>query len=237
MSFEVRILLVSEDVLRRRQIHALLHEAGCDVTDAESSHDALAMVRIKSFDVVLVGESHGGEAPRGRYLRLRAEFQRMPILVLSASNDWSRAAEALDAGIDAYAAIPRTARELSARIRTILRRPPATETGPEGVFSIGDITLDTERRLVLKSGHAVHLTSREYSLLEYLMAHPGIALTHSALLTAVWGPERARETAYLRKYINLLRKKLDPSQPPRYLLTDSWIGYRFADPADPCGKR
>ena len=95
---------------------------------------------------------------------------------------------------------------------------------------IGNIELDPARRLVRKSGEPVHLTPKEFDLLRYLMAHAGLPITHARLLHAVWGPEYGGELEYLRTFVRQLRKKLedDPAE-PAYLLTDSHIGYRFAE--------
>jgi two-component system, OmpR family, KDP operon response regulator KdpE len=98
------------------------------------------------------------------------------------------------------------------------------------VITIGDIELDRERRLVRKSGVVVHLTPKEFDLLYSLMSHAGKPLTHARLLTNVWGTEYGNELEYLRTFVRQLRKKLedDPAR-PKYLLTESYIGYRFSD--------
>jgi len=98
------------------------------------------------------------------------------------------------------------------------------------VISIGEIELDRERRLVKKSGAIVRLTPKEFDLLYCLMSHAGKPLTHTRLLTSVWGTEYGSESEYLRTFVRQLRKKLedDPAR-PKYLLTEAYIGYRFTD--------
>jgi two-component system KDP operon response regulator KdpE len=98
------------------------------------------------------------------------------------------------------------------------------------VIQIGDIELDPARRLVSKAGAQVHLTPIEFDLLHFLMAHAGLPMTHVRLLHAVWGPEYGGELEYLRTFVRQLRKKLeeDPAE-PEYLLTESHVGYRFAE--------
>ena len=95
---------------------------------------------------------------------------------------------------------------------------------------IGNIELDPARRLVRKAGDRVHLTPKEFDLLHHLMAHAGLPMMHARLLQAVWGPEYGGELEYLRTFVRQLRKKIedDPSD-PTYLLTDSHLGYRFAE--------
>ncbi len=139
--------------------------------------------------------------------------------------------EALDAGADDYVTKPFPVRELVARVRAAVRRSQAPAGQSNVAISIGDITLDPARRLVQKQGQAVHLTPKEFDLLLYLMKHAGLPVMHARLLSAVWGPEYGNELEYLRTFIRQLRKKLeDDSAHPKYLLTDSHIGYRFREP-------
>ena len=123
-----------------------------------------------------------------------------------------------------------TIRELAARIRAAVRRSSASQADPDASIRIGNIELDPARRLVRKAGEPVHLTPKEFDLLHYLMAHAGLPIMHARLLHAVWGPEYGGELEYLRTFVRQLRKKLedDPAE-PAYLLTDSHIGYRFAE--------
>jgi DNA-binding response OmpR family regulator len=102
--------------------------------------------------------------------------------------------------------------------------------GSHSPIRIGNIEIDPARRLVRKNSVLIRLTPTEFDLLHYLMAHAGLAMTHARLLRAVWGVEYGGELEYLRNYVRQLRKKLedDPSE-PKYLLTDSHYGYRFAD--------
>ena len=96
------------------------------------------------------------------------------------------------------------------------------------MITVDDIELDSERRLVRKSGNLVRLTPKESDLLRCLMLHAGKPQSHARLLTSVWGTEYGNEFEYLRTFVRQLRKKLedDPSS-PEYILTDSYIGYRF----------
>lgn len=100
-------------------------------------------------------------------------------------------------------------------------------------MEIGEIRLDPVRRLVTFSGAAVHLTRKEYQILHYLMRHAGRAVTYGKLLTEVWGYEYRNEAGYLRTFMRQLRKKIEPDPArPKYLLTDAYVGYRFADLQD-----
>jgi two-component system KDP operon response regulator KdpE len=77
------------------------------------------------------------------------------------------------------------------------------------------------------NGKEVHLTPKEFDLLTYMARHPGKVLTHGTLLNAVWGGQSVQQPEYLRVFINQLRKKIEPGETPRYILTEPWVGYRF----------
>jgi two-component system KDP operon response regulator KdpE len=146
---------------------------------------------------------------------------------------------ALDAGADDYITKPFNIRELAARLRAAVRRSSVSQVDPNAPIRIGTIELDPARKLVRKGGELIHVTPKEFDLLHYLMAHAGLPITHVRLLRAVWGPEYGGELEYLRTFVRQLRKKLedDPAE-PAYLLTDSHVGYRFAEAKlEPVGEK
>jgi two-component system KDP operon response regulator KdpE len=136
--------------------------------------------------------------------------------------------QALDAGADDYITKPFHVRELAARLRAAVRRTHSSEADDTAAIGIGDIELDPARRVVKRSGTPVHLTPKEFEMLHFLMSHAGLPLTHARILGAVWGPEYRGELEYLRTFVRQLRKKLgDDASSPKYILTDSQVGYRF----------
>jgi two-component system, OmpR family, KDP operon response regulator KdpE len=138
--------------------------------------------------------------------------------------------EALDLGADDYVTKPFSTRELIARIRAAVRRVKAPIRAEDAPIEIGEIKLDPVKRLVTRRGQAVHLTRKEFDILHCLMSRAGRVVTYAKLLTAVWGADCREEVEYLRTFVRQLRKKIedDPSN-PLYLLTDVYVGYRFAD--------
>jgi two-component system KDP operon response regulator KdpE len=151
--------------------------------------------------------------------------------VLSARGQERDKVANLDAGADDYLTKPFGVGELLARIRVALRKSlPAEEGKPEATYSLGNITVDFERRLVSRGHQEIHLTPIEYKLLSVLIKHRGKVVTHRQLLKEVWGPSYTQQNPYLRIFILNLRRKLeaDPTR-PQYLLTEPGVGYRLKD--------
>jgi two-component system KDP operon response regulator KdpE len=160
--------------------------------------------------------------------RIYQSYPHLPIIMLTVRDDEDDLVEALDAGASDYVTKPFQIRELTARLRTVIRRNLAPRVGPDIVCVVGDITLDDGRRRVEKRGKDIHLAPKEYETLRYLMENAGRPVRHEHLLRSIWGPLYGSEREYLRVVINQLRKKIedDPTR-PTYILTESHVGYRF----------
>jgi two-component system KDP operon response regulator KdpE len=153
----------------------------------------------------------------------------VPIIVLSARGSENDKIRALDAGADDYVTKPFGAGELLARVRVALRRVESAAPAGEPIVR-GDLIIDRERFRVVRDGDEVRLTPKEFELLTYLAQRPGRVLTHRAILKAIWGPHAADQPEHLRVLIGSLRRKIEPDPAsPRYILTEPWVGYRFAD--------
>ena len=225
-----RVLIVDDEIAIRRALHNTLHGMGFEVDDAPSGEAALDRVGEGEYDVVLMDINMPGIGGIRACREIRKNRPHLGILMLTVRDREDDKVMALDAGADDYITKPFNIRELAARIRAAVRRSGGPNVDPDAVIRIGNIELDPARRSVRKGGEPVHFTPTEFDLLRYLMTHAGLPITHARLLRAVWGPEYGGELEYLRTFIRQLRKKLedDPAE-PTYLLTDSHVGYRFAE--------
>jgi len=235
----IRILVVDDEPAIRRSLRLPLEELGFRIAEASRGEEGLYLARTNSFDVVLLDINMPGIGGMKTLERLRTMAPRLPILMLTVRDDENDKVEALEKGADDYITKPFSFRECLARIRSAVRRAQTPERAEDLPIAIGEIEVQPARRTVKKAGQPIRLTPKEYDILYYLMAHAGRAITHGKLLTSVWGTQYRQEVDYLRTFVRQLRKKIedDPSN-PRYLLTDTCVGYRFAEevPMDAAGE-
>jgi two-component system KDP operon response regulator KdpE len=222
------ILVVDDDTSIRRALRSTLSGMGFTVVEAARGEEALSLTRVSWFDAVLLDVDMPGMGGIEACRSIRNAIARLPILMLTVMNSEDDKVLALDAGADDYITKPFQLRELTARLRSAVRRRNAQDANRDAPIRHGQLELDPVKYRVLKSGHSIHLTPKEFEVLHYLMMHAGEPIPHARLLKSVWGPEYGRELEYLRTFIRQLRKKIedDPGN-PRYLLTDAYVGYRF----------
>jgi len=227
---DIRVLVVDDEPAIRRALRPPLVELGFQVTEASRGEEALQVLRSSTYDVVLLDINMPGIGGIEALRRIRSLAPRLPVLMLTVRDQEEDKVEALDMGADDYVTKPFSTRELVARIRTAVRRVRAPARPEDAPLEIGEIRLEPVKRRVTKRGTAIRLTRKEFDILWCLMSRAGRVVTYSKLLTAVWGAEFREEVEYLRTFVRQLRKKIedDPSK-PLYLLTDVYVGYRFAD--------
>jgi len=223
-----RILVVDDEPNILSTLAPLLRSHGYDVSTA--THGRAALEALAGLRPDLMVLDLGLPDIDGVDVCAAARAQSsLPIVVLSARGREADKVRALDAGADDYVTKPFGSDELLARIRAALRRAeaPAAAAGP---LVRGGLVIDRERFRVERDGSEVRLTPKEFDLLALLASHAGRVMTHRALLTAIWGPNAAGQPEHLRVLIGALRKKIEPDpSSPRYILTEPWVGYRFAD--------
>ncbi|MGP0076654.1 MAG: response regulator transcription factor [Bryobacteraceae bacterium] len=224
------ILVVDDDASVRHALNSVLRILGFSTSEASGGEEALRLARTIHYDVVLLDINLPGMDGFETCRQLRRLFPNIAILMLTVRDNEEDKVNALEAGADDYVSKPFHIRELTARIRTSVRRVRTLEPDDNATICIGEIELDPARREVYKLGNFVHLTPKEFDLLHYLMAHADLPIPHERLLRAVWGPEYGGEVEYLRACVSQLRKKIeDDTSNPKYLLTDLKLGYRFRE--------
>lgn len=222
------VLLVEDELPIRRFLRPAVEAAGWRLIEAETGQRGILEASQSRPDVVILDLGLPDMDGIQVVQRVR-EWSSLPIIILSARGLEKEKIAALDAGADDYVQKPFSVGELIARIRVALRHA-ASRTKPSGESTIiaGDISIDLAKRTVTRKGENVHLTPIEYKLLTTLARHAGLVLTHRQVLREVWGPGHSQDSTSLRMFMRQLRQKLEEEPAhPRYLLTETGVGYRF----------
>jgi DNA-binding response OmpR family regulator len=226
-----RILVVDDEPRMIGFIRMNLEIEGHQVLEANSGLQALEVVRTQLPDLVLLDvmmpDLDGFET-----LRMLREFSSIPVIMLTAKGEENDKVYGLELGADDYVTKPFGPRELSSRIKAVLRRVEMPTSSPDqAILTIDDrLQVDFNRREVIVNGERIRLRPTEYRLLYHLIENAGWTVPHDQLLAKVWGYEYRDEAHYVRLYVNYLRKKIeeDPAN-PKYILTERGVGYRFFD--------
>ncbi|MGO4380467.1 two-component system response regulator KdpE [Pseudoduganella sp. RAF19] len=224
-------LIVEDEPQIRRFVRGALEDEGWVVHESVNMQRGLIDAGTRKPDLIVLDLG----LPDGDGTDLIADLRKwstVPIIVLSARVAEDDKIKALDAGADDYLTKPFGVGELLARVRATLRRQRQPAADSAGLVHFGEVSVDLQNRRVTKGGESVHLTPTEYRLLSVLVSNAGRVMTNPQLLRAVWGPAQAENGHYLRIYMGHLRHKLedDPAQ-PRYLITETAVGYRLQLPA------
>ncbi|MHB1023214.1 MAG: response regulator transcription factor [Acidobacteriaceae bacterium] len=224
---KLRILIVDDEPQITRVLRTSLTVQGYDVKTADDAFGAVALMENEAFDLIItdLAMPHLTGIDLCRKIR---EKSQVPIIVLSVRGEEKTKVEALDAGADDYVTKPFGIDELMARVRAHLRRVPLVNPASNiAEIQVGDFRIDQQSRMVFVRGAEVRLTPKEFDLLNYMAKHPQKVLTHRALLASVWGGQSVEQAEYLRTFVAQLRRKIEPEETPRYILTEPWVGYRF----------
>lgn len=220
------VLVVDDEPMVREVVSRYVGREGFLVVEADDGPSALEAIAKHHPDLVLLDVMLPGLSGL-EVLRTVRSSSAVPIILLTALGDETDRVLGLELGADDYVVKPFSPREVTARVRSVLRRSrPALPSEP---ISFGDITIDFDARVVTRSGDAIELTRREHDLLAHFVRSPGEALTRNDLLQAVWGSSSEwQDPSTVTVHVRRLRKKLEPDPTnPSHLLTVFGVGYRF----------
>lgn len=225
MTNKTEILIIDDEPQLRKMLGFTLRNNQYAVTEAGSAREGLIIASNHPPDLIML-DLNLPDQPGMQVLQELRQWYTGPVIIISVENDEDVIITALDRGANDYAVKPFRTGELLARIRSALRTAIAEDREP--AFDSEDLQIDLINRAVRKNGELVKLTATEYNLLALFARNEGKVLTHQFLLRAVWGPGFIHQSQYLRVFIAQIRKKIedDPNR-PRFLLTESGIGYRL----------
>lgn len=230
MKEQRRILIVDDEPDLLHAIKLYLEEEGFLTLTATNGQEALAVLREKLPDLVVLDVLMPGMDGFETLRHLR-EASHVPVIMLTVRGEEQDKVKGLNMGADDYVTKPFSQRELLSRIEAVLRRAEMPPYLPKTQVVVDEhLRIDFSRNEVMAGGKLVQLSPTEYRLLYHLVSAAGRVLTYETLLTKVWGWEYREEEHYVRLYVSYLRQKIEPEPSrPRYILTEKGLGYRFVD--------
>ena len=215
------ILVVDDDAALRRALQRVLVANGFAVELAEDGDDALARLRTRSFDAVVLDVMMPGSDGIEICERLRAGGDRLPVLMLTARHSVRDRVTGLEAGADDYLVKPFANDELVARLRALLRR----SGGGSETIAFADLELDVLTRDARRGSREIQLSRMEFDLLELLVRHPRQVLARTTIYERVWGYDASFSSNSLDMFVSHLRRKLEADGEPRLIQTVRGVGF------------
>jgi DNA-binding response OmpR family regulator len=222
----MRILIVEDDLQLAETLNRGLKDENHLPMVAADGREALDLVRLYEFDVVLLDVMLPGLDGFEVARRLRKQHNHVPIVMLTARDTIPDVIKGLDLGADDYLTKPFSFEELLARLRAAARHRPASRAP---TLQIADLALDPSNRQVTRAGEQIILSATEYRLLEFLMRRAGRVVTRNALIEGVWGFDVEIESNTLDAFVRLLRNKIDRDFPRKLIRTIRGIGYSISE--------
>ena len=225
MATKNTILIIDDEPQIRKVLTIALDSVDFKVLEAESGNSGIVQTATNRPQLVILDLGLPDRDGLSVLKELRS-WTDIPIIILSVRNSEEDIVKALDLGADDYITKPFNTKELLARIRANIRRVQVINN--TSIVENGNLRIDFVKRLVYKDNVELKLTNFEYLLLQLFFKNIDRVLTHNFLLKEVWGPSHTEDTQYLRVFIGQLRKKIeDEATNPKYLVTDSGVGYRM----------
>ncbi len=219
----MRLLLVEDEIELAEPLSELLERDGHSVALAYDGTGAWELIASQTYDLIILDWMLPGVPGIELCRRLRALGQSVPVLLLTAKDTIDNKVEGFEAGADDYLVKPFELRELSARVRALLRRVP--EVGTE--LQVGDLVLDQRNKVARRAGRIIDLSAKEYQLLEFFMGHAGQLLTHEQIFEHVWEVGLEPASNVVAAQVKLLRRKIDKDTQMALIHTVYGQGYRF----------
>ena len=219
----MKLLLVEDEHTLRLQLKTALMDAGYAVEEADNGRDAQFLGDTEAFDAVVLDLGLPVLDGLSVLQRWRAAGRSMPVLILTARDNWSEKVAGIDAGADDYLTKPFHMEELLARLRALIRRASGLASP---VLQCGELALDTRSARVTLSGQPITLTSHEHKLLAYLMHRPGAVVSRTELTEHIYAQDFDRDSNTIEVFVGRLRKKL----PAEMIETVRGLGYRLVAP-------
>ncbi|MCF6132296.1 response regulator [Flavobacterium wongokense] len=225
MSNSYSILVIDDESQIRKLLEITLEANGYKLLFAVNGKEGITMAASHQPDLILLDLGLPDEDGQEILKKLRDWYQN-PIIILSVKSTEEEIVKALDNGANDYLTKPFRTQELLARIRTALRG--SFNQNQEPIIAFGNITVDFASRIIKLNEEVLKLTATEYNLFTLLLKNDGRVLTHQYILKEIWGNAYAEQTQYLRVFVAQLRKKIeDDPNLPKYIITESGVGYRF----------
>ncbi|CDX21702.1 DNA-binding response regulator in two-component regulatory system with KdpD [Mesorhizobium sp. ORS 3359] len=223
----VSILVVDDEPPIRKLLRVGLGSQGYTVSEASNAKAAIELLQTERPDLILLDLGLPGMTGLELLRKWRGEGLDIPVVILSSRTDEAGIVSALELGADDYVTKPFGMNELVARIRVALRHK-FQQQGEKPVFHTGDLSVDLVKRIVKVEGKEVKLSPKEYDILRMLVQYAGKVLTHQFLMKQIWND--STDVQYLRVYVRQLRQKIEktPDQ-PRYIITETGVGYRLRE--------
>ena len=221
----IRVLVIDDEPQIRKLLKVSLSAHGYNISEATCGEEGIVNAAGLNPEIIILDLGLPDMDGKDVVAKIR-EWSDVPILILTARDQEKEKIDTLDAGADDYITKPFSVGELLARMRVSLRRSSHTEDEP--VIFCGDLAIDLAQRRVTLDSREIKLTPTEYDLLKVLAQNAGKVMTHRQLLKIVWGAPYTEDAHYIRVYIGQLRRKIEdnPTQ-PKYIVTESGVGYRL----------